>query len=154
MLASIIMAAGVPVQAAPAGRVGMEIALQVGGRPVAINGTGDCIYTDASTIYEAPATQWGARLDEPGRAVHFTMWRLRRGGPDMLTMSIVLGGTTHRVNTTKVGEKTAGLHGSGTSTFTKSGAGGVFTIDATADTGAKISGRITCSAFSKPEDNG
>jgi len=154
ILASIIMAAGLPMQAVSGERLGMEIVLQVGGHPLAISGAGDCIFSDTSAIYDVAATQWGALLDEPGRHVHFTMWRLHRGGPDMLTLSIVLGGTTHRVNTTRIGDKTAGLHGSGTSTFIRSGTGGLFTIDATADTGAKISGRITCSGFSKPEDNG
>jgi hypothetical protein len=154
-LAAIEMAAMVasaPLHAAAGPTV--EVALQVGGAAYHAKGPGECIFSDASTIYEAPATQWGVRQDGADRDLSFAMWRLRAGGPDMLTLTVVLGGKTYRVNTTKVGSKTAGLRGSGTTTFERAGAGGVFTIDATADTGAKISGRVTCSAFAKPEDNG
>jgi hypothetical protein len=138
----------------PAAGPTVDVALQVGGAAYSVKGAGECIYSDASTIYEAPATQWGVRHDAADRDLSFAMWRLRKGGPDMLTLTIVLGGKTHRVNTTKVGDKSAGLRGSGTAAFEKSGAGGVFTIDAIADTGAKISGRVTCSGFARPEDNG
>jgi hypothetical protein len=148
--ASVPMAAAMPAAAGPT----VEVALTVGGANYTAKGPGECIHSDASTIYEAPATQWGVRHDSAGHDLSFSMWRLRSGGPDMLTLTIVVGGKTHRVNTTKVGDKSAGLRGSGRTVFEKSGAGGVFTIDAIADTGAKISGRVTCSGFAKPEDNG
>jgi hypothetical protein len=154
-LAAMVMAgivANVPVKAAAGPTV--EVALQVGGAAYTAKGPGECIHSDSSTIYEAPATQWGVRHDGTDRDLNFAMWRLRKGGPDMLTLTIVLGGKTHRVNTTKVGDKNGGLRGSGSTAFEKNGAGGVFTIDAVADTGAKISGRVTCSGFAKPEDNG
>lgn len=34
------------------------------------------------------------------------------------------------------------------------GKGGRFTIDAVADTGRTITGTVTCSAFTAPDDNG
>jgi hypothetical protein len=145
------LAAGAPASAAGPT---VDVALQVGGMTYNVKAAGECIHSDSSTIFEAPATQWGVRHDGQDRDLSLSMWRLRKGGPDMLTLTVVLGGKTHRVNTTKVGEKTAGVRGSGTTAFEKAGAGGVFTIDAIADTGAKISGRVTCSGFAKPEDNG
>jgi hypothetical protein len=47
------------------------------------------------------------------------------------------------------------VQGSGTVTMAPKGPGGTFTVDATADTGARITGTITCVAFTQPmEDNG
>jgi hypothetical protein len=45
--------------------------------------------------------------------------------------------------------------GSGTVTMAREGTGATFTVDATADTGTRITGTITCGAFTQPvEDNG
>jgi hypothetical protein len=154
-LAAMIVASNValvPVQAARGPAV--EVALQVGATAYNAKGPGECNFTDGATIFEAPATQWAARQEDGQRNVNFTLWRLRKGGPDMLTLFVTVAGKMHRVNTVKIGDKGPGLRGSGTATFEKIGAGGVFTLDATADTGAKIGGRITCSGFTKPEDNG
>lgn len=130
----------------------VDVALQVGGAAYTAKATGECNFTDGATIFEAPATMWAARQQGGDRNVNFTLWRLRKGG-DMLTLFVTIGNKTHRVSTTKVGGNGA-LRGSGGATFEKRGAGGVFTIDAIADTGAAISGRIVCSGFTKPEDNG
>jgi hypothetical protein len=43
--------------------------------------------------------------------------------------------------------------GSGTAAFQGRGAGGTFALDLTADTGARITGHVSCSAFAKPEEN-
>ena len=130
----------------------VDVALQVGGVPYTAKAAGECNYSTESTIFEAPATMWAARQNEGNRNLNFTLWRLKQGG-DMLTLFVTVGNTTHRVNTVKVGSH-ADVRGSGQATFEKRGAGGIFTIDAMADTGAKITGRISCSGFVKPEDNG
>jgi hypothetical protein len=130
----------------------LDVALHVGGVAYTAKAAGECNYTTDATIFEAPATMWAARQDGGNRNVNFTLWRLKTGG-EMLTLFVTVGNKTHRVNTVKVGSH-ADVRGSGQATFEKSGAGGIFTIDAIADTGAKISGRIVCSGFVKPEDNG
>jgi hypothetical protein len=114
--------------------------------------TGECIFCDDSSIFDAPGSQWGVRHDDNSRDLNFTLWRLKKGG-DGVTLFVTTGGKTHRVNTLPVGPP-ANRRGSGAATFEKRGVGGAFTIDAVADTGAKITGQLTCSAFARPEDNG
>lgn len=131
----------------------IDVALTVGGVSYTAKAPGECNYSTESTIFELPATMWAARQHEGNRNVNFTLWHPKKGGGDMLTLFVTIGNKTHRVNTVKIGSH-ADVQGSGQATFEKSGAGGIFTIEAIADTGAKISGRISCSGFVKPEDNG
>lgn len=130
----------------------VEVALQVDGKPIVLKGAGECNFTDQATIYEAPATMWAVRQSTGDDSINLTMWRLHKGG-DSLTLSLDVNGKTYRVNTTKIGQHGA-IEGAGRWTFTKNGAGGVFTIEASTKAQAKIAGRLTCSAFKKPEDNG
>jgi hypothetical protein len=58
-------------------------------------------------------------------------------------------GASHRVSTVKVGQQ-GSVQGSGTATIARSGAGGTFTLDATADSGRRITGTIACTAFTEP----
>jgi hypothetical protein len=71
----------------------------------------------------------------------------------MITLLVWLGDQTHRVSTVKIAGNGV-IRGSGTIRLTPASAGGTFTIDATADTGARIRGTIFCSGFTKPEENG
>ena len=130
----------------------VEVALEVDGKPFALKGAGECNFTNDASIYEAPATMWAVRQYQGDRSVNLTMWRLHKGG-DSLTLSVTANGKTYRVNTTKIGQQGT-IEGAGRWTFTKSGAGGTFTLDASTAAGAKISGRLTCAGFKKPEDNG
>jgi hypothetical protein len=134
------------------GTIPMEVALQVNGTTVALSGKGECTFTDAGTLYERPASSWTATIESGERYVNFASWRVTPGG-EMMNLGVLIGNTMHKVSTVKVGAQGTPL-GAGQWTFTRTGAGGTFTISATADTGAKISGRVTCSAFGKPEDNG
>lgn len=131
----------------------MDVALQVNGSPMAFRGRGECHFTDAGSIYERPARAWGATIDTDTRYVNFASWRLKQDDRELMNLMVRIGETEHRVSTVKVGDQGT-VRGAGGSTFTKQGAGGVFTIDATSDKGARITGRLTCSAFGSPEDNG
>jgi hypothetical protein len=135
----------------------IDVVLTVGGVSYTAKAAGECNYSTESTIFELPATMWAARQHEGNRSVNFTLWHPKKAGEkgsgDMMTLFVTIGNKTHRVNTVRVGSH-ADVQGSGQATFEKSGAGGIFTIEAIADTGAKISGRISCSGFVKPEDNG
>ena len=130
----------------------VQVALQVGGVAYAANGPGECVSSADASLFQVPGTMWGVRQLEKDRDVNFTMWRLSKGG-DMLTAWVTIGGKTHRVNTLQVGPASE-RRGSGHATFEKRGAGGVFTLDLVADTGAKITGQLTCSGFVPPEGNG
>jgi hypothetical protein len=138
--------------AAPDGTTAVELALEVDGKPIVTKGRGECNFTDDASIFEAPATMWAVRQSAGDRSVNLTMWRLRQGG-ETLTLSLTAGGKTYRVNTTKVGQQGA-IDGTGRWTFAKSGAGGTFTIEALTAGRTKITGRLTCAGFTKPEDNG
>jgi len=130
----------------------IDVALQINGAPYAAKGAGECIFSDKSSLYDVAGSQWGARHRDDARTLTFSLWRLSKGG-DMITLAVDLAGKTHTVNTVSVGPA-SNRKGSGRATFEKRGAGGVFTIDAVADSGAKISGTIGCSGFVPPEDNG
>jgi hypothetical protein len=134
------------------GTTSVEVSLEVDGRPIVLKGAGECNFTDDATIYEAPASMWSVRQSTGDRGVNVTMWRMRQGG-DMLTLSLTADGKTYRVNTTKVGQQGT-IEGTGRWTFAKNGPGGVFTIEASTGTRAKIAGRLTCAGFTKPEENG
>ena len=87
-----------------------------------------------AALYDTPGTQWGARRSDGNQNVNFTMWRLSGKG-DSVTLFVTAGGKTHKVNTVPVGPP-SNRTGSGTATFEARGAGGVFTLDLRADTGA------------------
>ena len=64
----------------------------------------------------------------------------------MFSLSVDTGAKSYVVNTVRISAESA-AQGSGKVTFTTSGAGGMFTIDATAANSAAITGTIQCSAF-------
>jgi hypothetical protein len=126
----------------------MQVALQVGAEKYAFSGQGICQSSPDASIYDLPATMYSVRQNGEGRNLSLTLWRPKSGAPDMLTLGLSLGTRDHRVSTVKVGQQ-GEVKGSGRATFTKAGAGGTFTLDATADTGAKITGTITCERFAE-----
>lgn len=132
--------------------ISLQVAFSVGGASYAFTGTGECTHVPAGSIYDASAAIWNARQHNNDRNLNFTLFRLKNGG-DMFTLLIGMGGKVYQVKTVKVGQK-GDLRGSGKVTFLPAGTGGSFTLDATADTGAKIVGKITCSAFGEGGGNG
>ena len=130
----------------------LQVNLKIGGASYTASGPGECIHSTEGGLYDTPGTQWGARRSDGNQNVNFSMWRLSGKG-DSVTLFVTAGGKTHKVNTVPVGPP-SNRAGSGTATFEARGAGGVFTLDLRADTGAAITGQLTCSGFTKPEDNG
>jgi hypothetical protein len=124
----------------------------VGGKSFDISGPGECTHTGDGSIYDVPAAIWSVRQSADNRSLNVAVFRLKSGG-DMITLIVSLGDKTHRISTVKIAGSGA-ARGSGTVRVTAASAGGTFTIDATADTGARISGTIICSGFTGPEENG
>ena len=148
---AIAASAHVPLQ--PPGAVHGQIALVVGGAALTSAGPAECNHSAGASIYDAPGQMWAARQQGSNNSsVNLTLWRLAKGG-DMFTLSITAGGKTHRVNTLTVGPA-ADRRGSGSVAIAPMGKGGQFTISARTDTGITISGTVSCSAFTAPEDNG
>ncbi len=130
----------------------VDVTLEVAGVAYTAKGPGECVHSTDASLFSVPGAMWGARTRDRERHVNFALWRLTKGG-DMLTISVTVAGKTHRVNTVQVGPP-ENRHGSGKATFEKRGTGGVFTLDLVADTGAKVTGQLSCSAFVAPEGNG
>ena len=149
MLGIVLLLLAAGMQTKP---VTVQVDLRVGGVAYTVSGPGECHATDDASIFSAPAGMKSARHNDAARNLNFTLWRLEKGG-DMITLDVTVGGKRHQVNTLTVAPA-ANRRGSGTATFQARGAGGVFTFEATADTGAKITGQVGCSAFAKPEENG
>jgi len=124
----------------------MKIDLRVGGEQYAFTGPGVCQSSADASIYELAATMYAVRQNGEGRSLNLTFWRPKTGAPDMLTLGVSLAARSYRVSTVKVGRQ-GDVRGSGRATFARTGEGGTFTLDATAEGGTKISGTITCERF-------
>jgi hypothetical protein len=153
LIISIAAAVTVPHAQDPNPEGALQIDLRVAGTPYVVSGRGTCLAQPHGTLYEVPAAQWNARHRDPQRYANLAFWRVQGIG-DQFNLGIMVGPTLHRVSTVSVNGK-GSRQGRGSVSMARRGAGGTFTIDATADTGAHISGTITCSAFAAPvEDNG
>ena len=150
--ATLTVAEGVSAQRRPAGitpqevTVGAAIALTVAGTPYQYSGQAVCEHLSRGSIYDVAAARWSVRHSGAGRDVSLTVWRPQSGGDDMVTLAVNVEGTRYDVNTVKAPRAPSAV-GSGTVTFAPEGKGGSFTINATAGSGALITGTIKCDAF-------
>ena len=127
-------------------KVGVNIALQVGGGSYQFTGQGSCTHEPRGYIYGLAAKLWRVQQNEGQRFVTLTFWSPASGSGDMFSLYVTSGGKAHETNTVK-GKDAGPIKGSGTVTFAPAGSGGTFTVNATAADGAKISGTIKCDAF-------
>ena len=136
--------------------IAVTIDLQVGGtafNPKEISLERACVFAKAASLYDVPGTYRAVNWhDDRDGSLNFTVWQLGKAG-DGVNFDLGAGGKRHRVNTVPAGPA-ANRTGSGKVTFVPRGAGGEFTVDLTADTGVRITGRVTCSAFVPADDNG
>jgi hypothetical protein len=128
----------------PPGSIYVGINLEVGGAPFAAKGTGECRYAADASIDRVPGQMWTVRRRDSGQDVNFTLWRLRQGG-EMFTLNVTSGGKMHRVNTIQASP--ADRRGSGSASISTQGGRGKFSIDAVDDTGVRVTGTLSCSAF-------
>jgi hypothetical protein len=137
----------------PDPKVGLVIALQVGGARYDFNGRGVCTHTANGSIYDAPSSMWSVHQTGESRRLSLTLWRLKSGA-EMLTLNVGVDGTARSVNTVRVGSN-GNVVGSGSAKLQSAGKGGTLTIDATDANGTRITGTVKCEAFTTPvEDNG
>ena len=131
----------------------IRLDLRIGGTAYVVSARGTCLAQPHGSLYDVPAAQWSARHRDAQRYANLAFWRVSNSG-DMFNLGVLVGSTLHRISTVKV-QGNGDAHGAGRVRLTTAGPGGTFTIDATADTGARITGTITCGAFVGPvEDNG
>ena len=153
--AALAIVSPTPAQRRPAGsvpqeaKVGATIALKVAGMAYQFSGQAVCEHLSRGSIYDIPAARWSVRHSDADRDLSLTVWRPQSGGGDMVTLAIAIGGKRHDVNTVKAPKATS-VTGSATVTFAPEGKGGTFTLNATAGSGAAVTGTIKCGAFTTP----
>lgn len=136
-------AAGVPV----------EVALQVGANKYNASGQGECKSAESGSIYGILASQSSVSHGEGGKSLHLTLWQPKNGPAEMMTLFISVAGKRYNVDTVKAPAK-RDTKGSGHTKLQRNGAGAVFTVDAVAGGGEKISGTIKCGSFMPIEAEG
>jgi hypothetical protein len=123
-----------------------EIALKVGSKDYRSSGPAECKAAAQASIYGIAAAQYSVSQRSGNESLRLTLWQPKDGSPAMLSLHVSSNGSRYEVDTVKGGAK-RDIKGSGTASLQKSGAGGVFTIDARALSGEALAGKITCSRF-------
>lgn len=131
--------------AQPAG-VPIEIALQIGANKYTAGGQGECKSAPSASIYGIPASLSAVSHSEGGKSLRLTLWQPKSGPAEMMTLAISVAGKHYDVDTVKAPAK-RDTKGSGHTKLQRSGTGAVFTVDAVAAGGEKISGTIKCAGF-------
>jgi hypothetical protein len=121
----------------------VEVALQVGSSKHQFSGQGQCKAAPQASIYGINAALYTVSQRAGGQALNLTLWQPKDGSPNMISLRVSSGSKAYQVDTVKGGAK-RDTKGSGSATVDKAG---VFTLDAVAATGEKITGRIRCGSF-------
>jgi hypothetical protein len=127
-------------------KVGVNVALQVDGGAYQFSGRGSCGHEPKGWIYGTAAKLWTVEQSEGPRSITLTLWSPTSGSGNMFTLRVTSGGKSYQADTVK-GKDARPTKGAGSIAFAAAGVGGVFTVNATAANGAKMSGTIKCDAF-------
>ena len=129
-------------QAQPTQRI--EAALNVGGEAYTSSEPGKCTHAPTASIHQVVSELWSVQQSSDGRSLSLSFWRPEDGSPDIVTLSVTNGNTSHQIDTVHAAGAT---RGSGKVTLEKSGNGGTFTVDAKAASGVAVTGTIKCDSF-------
>jgi hypothetical protein len=142
------MVAAAPARAplAKAAPAPMEISLQVGSNTYRSSGEGECKAASQASIYGVNASLHSVSHSAGDRSLKLSLWQPKDGAPAMMSLHVSTGSARYRVDTVKAGAK-RDTQGSGKATLQSAGAGGVFSIEAVAASGEKITGTIHCGRF-------
>ncbi len=139
--------------ATPSEAGAVAITLQVAGQPYRFEGKAACQHAPVASIYNVMAEMWRVEQSDGQRSMMLTLWRPKSTSGDMFSLSVATGAKSYLVNTVRLSGENA-VQGSGKVTLTAAGAGGTFTINATAANGVPITGKIQCSAFTQATAEG
>jgi hypothetical protein len=141
----------------PAARDGVapiDIALVVNGKPLRTQGAGECKHEPNASIYNAPASLWRVEYGDPKGSeiqhLSLTVWQLKNGGENQMSLALQTGTTSYSIATVKGGK----VIGAGNVTFRPEKSGGRFEIQGADARGATIVARITCPSFTNMEAEG
>ena len=137
-----------PEQAAPtAADITVTIAAKAGGKNYQASGRGICQHAPDASIHGASASLWMVQYAGSGQGglkqLNLTLWRLKDGDSDQLSLSLDTGAGSHRIETGGQGESA----GEGTVTILPSGPGGRLEVSGKDAGGKLIQITIDCSAF-------
>jgi hypothetical protein len=137
-----------PEQSAAQGEdITVTIAAQIGGKSYQGSGRGTCEHAADASIRGASASLWVVQYAGSGKAsvkqLNLTLWRLKDGDSDQLSLVIEAGSKSHRIETGGEGESA----GEGTVTILPSGPGGRLEISGKDGGGKALQVTIECSAF-------
>jgi hypothetical protein len=137
-----------PAQAAPpAADITVTIAATAGGKSYQASGRGTCQHAPDASIRGASASLWMVQYAGSGQGalkqLTLTLWRLKDGDSDQLSLSLETGSGSHRIETGGQGENA----GEGTVTILPSGPGGRLEVSGKDAGGKPIQITIDCSAF-------
>jgi hypothetical protein len=131
----------------------VKVSLTIGGQRWDGAMVGQCKHAPTASIYDTPAAMWLVQASERGgahpRSLSLTMWRIKETGADQMNFSASIGAARHDISTIEgVRRRPAPeVVGSGTVRMESRGAGGVFTIDGTTGSGARVQGTLECARF-------
>lgn len=137
-----------PEQASPAaGDITVSIAAKVGGKSYQASGRGTCQHAQDASIRGASASVWMVQYTSSGQGglkqLNLTLWRLKDGDSDQLSLLLETGSGSHRIETGGQGENA----GEGTVTILPSGPGGRLEVSGRDAGGKPLQIAIDCSAF-------
>ncbi|HEY7613298.1 MAG TPA: hypothetical protein VH764_09910 [Gemmatimonadales bacterium] len=128
------------------GTVPMKVKIVMGKVNYSEAGTGECASSTESSIYDVPATQWHATYGGDGSNIqhlNLTVWRPRDGAPDMVSLYLQSGETTHQIATVKGGP----MKGGGTASVRPTGKGGTLSVSGKDDDGHPVELTVECERF-------
>jgi hypothetical protein len=138
----------------PAQAITVSIAAKVGGKSYQTSGRGTCQHAPDASIRGVSASLWMVQYSGSGKGglkqLHLTLWRLKDGGADQLSLTLETGSASHRIETGGQGEDV----GEGTVTILPSGPGGRLEVSGKEAGGKAIQLTIECPAFASVEAEG
>lgn len=138
----------IPVALRSSERPTINIEVLVNGKPLRARGAGECQHEPNGSIYSAPASLWRVEYSDAtsGDIRHFslTVWQLKSGGPNQLSLALESGPNSHRIATVKGGKAA----GTGTVILQREQSGGRFEVKGTDERGTTIEAKISCPTFS------
>jgi hypothetical protein len=133
--------------AAPAEEITVSIAAKADGKSYQASGRGACQHAQDASIRGASASLWTVQYAGSGQGglkrLNLTLWRLKDGDSDQLSVSLETKSGTHRIQTGGKGETA----GEGTVTILPSGPGGRLEVSGKDAQGKPLQITIECSAF-------
>jgi hypothetical protein len=132
----------------------ITIAGKIGGKNVQASGSGSCQHAPDASIRGVSASVWlvqfGASGEAALRQLNLTLWRLKDGSPDELSLTVETSSGEHQIESGADGKG----KGEGTVTILPSGPGGRLELKGKDTAGKRIQLTIDCPAFSAVEAEG